>query len=156
MEAQRRELASTDAAGRVIEPPRIEFMPGERRGFDVYWAEQAGALAAALADRAGVGVLREVQARGIDGLLELRPVRMAVGVNLILFYTQLVENRAPDIGDSRDVHHAICASVAETFVTNDTRLAGRLRRIPDLPVEIIDLPALLTRLDRRSETVRNS
>ncbi len=153
MEAQRRELAAADAAGRVIEPSRIEFLPGQRRGFDVYWAEQAEALASGLAERAGV--LREVQARGIDGLLNLRPVRMAVGVNLILVYTQLAENRAPQIGDSRDVHHAICASVAEVFVTNDTTLAPRLRRIPALPLEVIDLRTLFGRLNGRSHVAQS-
>jgi hypothetical protein len=154
MEAQRRELAAADADGQVVEPPRIEFLPGQRRGFNVYWSEQAEALASGLAERAGV--LREVQARGMDGLLNLRPVRMAVGVNLILAYTQLAENRAPQIGDSRDVHHATSASVAEVFVTNDATLAPRLRRIPDLPVEVIDLRALFCRLNSRSHVAPSS
>jgi hypothetical protein len=141
-ERQRRGLM-TDATGRL----RIEFAPGQRRDFATYWNEHAVAFATGLAERSGK--LSEVQARGVDGLLEIRSVRMAVGVNLSLVYGQIVEGRAPDSGDSRDVHHAICSTVAKVLVTGDSRLTTCLQRIPDLPLEVIDLQTLLVRHGRR-------
>jgi hypothetical protein len=77
---------------------------------------------------------------------------MAVGANLSLAYSQLFENRASDIGDSRDVHHAVCATAADAFVTNDGPLAVRLQRIPALPVQVFDLPTLLALIGRRYKT----
>jgi hypothetical protein len=61
----------------------------------------------------------------------------------------LLENRASDIGDSRDVYHAVYATAADAFVTNDGPLAVRLQRIPALPVQVFDLPTLLALIGRR-------
>ncbi len=126
------------------ESGRIELVEDARRSFGEYFQTHAAWFARSLADHAGV--LNSAENRGIDGLLDLPSVRMAVGANLSLVYAQIFENRAPDRGDSRDVHHAIAASVADVFVTNDTRLAPRLARIPKLPVEVLDLPMFLGRI----------
>lgn len=134
---------------RRVQSPHFKWAPKSHQGFGAYWDEHAVAFAKDLADH--VGMLAPVEARGAAGLLDLRSVRMAVGVNLSMIYSQLVENRAPQPSDSRDVHHATCASAADTFVTNDETLAERLRRIPSLPVEVIDLATMLGRIGRGPE-----
>jgi hypothetical protein len=143
MDELRSSLISTSEPGKAS---HIELAPDTRRGFSDYFDEHAGEFARHLADRAGV--LRLVEAR-TSGLLDLRSVRMAVGANLSLAHSQLFENRASNIGDSRDVHHAVCATAADAFVTNDGPLAVRLQRIPALPVQVFDLPTLLARVGRR-------
>ncbi len=143
MDELRSSLISTSEPGKTS---GIELAPDARRGFIEYFDEHAGEFARHLADRAGV--LRLVEAR-MSGLLDLRSARMAVGANLSLAYSELFGNRGSDIGDSRDIHHAICATAADAFVTNDGPLAVRLQRIPALPVQVFDLPTLLARIGRR-------
>jgi hypothetical protein len=124
MKGQRRNLMTVEPG----KPSRIELAPDARRSFREYFEAHAVWFARDLAERAGV--LPAVQSRGVNDLLDLPSVRMAVGASLSLPYSQIIENQAPRIGDSRDVHHAIAASVAEVFVTHDGPLAERLRQIP--------------------------
>jgi len=130
-----------------------DFMDRQRResanrlvgiSFEDYFETEAPELARGLAEKARA--LSELEVRGVEGLLELRSVRMAVGSNLSLSYSQRVGNRAPQDGDWGDMFHAIAAAAADVFVTNDRGLAECLRRIPAVPIEIIDLKALFSRL----------
>jgi hypothetical protein len=78
--------------------------------------------------------LEGCRARGFDGLLEIRTVRLAVGALMSLIFSQIVgegsQSRTPQRGDAHDLWHAILASVAEVFVTYDERLAASLSRVP--------------------------
>lgn len=126
----------------------IRLAADARRSFDEYFEANTVEFARGLAERAAA--ISAVEVRGVHGLLDLRSVRMAVGSNLSLTYSQIFENRAPRQGDWGDLFHAIAAAVADVFVTKDGRLAACLRRIPALPVEVIDLQTLFIRLERRA------
>ena len=109
-----------------------------------FWEAFADEFAERLAKH--IGVLYTCQKRGINGLLEVRSVRLCVGANLSLVYAQIFEKCAPDKGDPKDMHHAILASAADTFVTCDGKLAKRLSRIPIEGIEdfeVMDLNGLM-------------
>lgn len=142
MSRQRRDLANKSGS----RSPNIRLAADARRSFEEYFETNALEFAKNLAERAGV--LSAVEARGPQALLDLRSVRMAVGSGLSLTYSQIFENWAPRQGDWGDLFHAIAAAVADLFVTNDGRLTECLRRIPAVPVEVIDLKTLFSRLAR--------
>lgn len=114
--------------GKAKVKPIADQIGVKRYRFELYWANNSGWLAEGLADRAGV--LSKVKQRGMDGLLKVKSVAMAVGANLSLIYSHHLENRAPKPGDSRDILHAIVASTADVFVTDDESLEKTLARIP--------------------------
>jgi hypothetical protein len=68
-----------------------------------------------------------------------------VGSSVALVYAQLVNGRSPWESDSRDMHHAVMASAADVFETDDERLRDDLCRVPDLPFEVRTLPELVAR-----------
>jgi hypothetical protein len=99
--------------------------------FERYWKEAAVRFAEDSAQR--VGVLDECRARGIEGLLEIPAVRMAVGAALSLIFAQAREKsaQAPRPQDSRDLQHAVmAASRATVFVTDDGKLLRTVKRVP--------------------------
>jgi hypothetical protein len=97
--------------------------------FCEYWLSAAEHAAEAFAAR--VQVLKECRARGIDRLLELKSVRMAVGMSLSLVYALTFENRTPKYSDSRDIHHAtLAAACADVFVSDDAKLMRLAGRVP--------------------------
>ena len=117
----------------------------ERIPFTQYFDMMAPVVAKAFADRAGT--LRKCEERGIEGLLEVRTVRMSVGATLSLVYGQTFEGWTPKIGDSGDLLHATsAAAVADTFVTGDARLRTILAQVPLANLEVIDLPGFLQRV----------
>lgn len=120
----------------------VKKLKGKRPSFEEFWKRYAEDLTECFAERAGV--LDACKKRSINGLLRVRSVRLCVGVNLSLIYAQHFEGHTPDIGDSRDIHHAILASAADTFVTQDRKFAGLLTRIPIENFEIMNLRDLIT------------
>jgi len=131
------------ARDKVLE--RTKKLSGCRSPFADYWSSLALSFAEGYAERAGV--LEECRNRGIVGLLDVRSVRMGVGVNLSLAYAETFEGFAPKMGDSRDQQHAVLASAADIFVTQDGKLAGLIGRIPIDGLQVLDLKGFL-------ETVR--
>jgi hypothetical protein len=136
-----------------LEPARIaraqharEF---RRLTFGALFEAERVPFAEALATR--VCALDQVRARGLDGLLNLRSVRATVGFFVALVYAQLVNGRLLRESDSRDMHHAAMAAAADVFVTDDGRLRDDLRRVPDLPFEVMTLPELVTRVCGRAD-----
>lgn len=77
--------------------------------------------------------------RGLDGLIQVRTVRLCVGVVLSQIFSQTVgtppnpDFRKAASSDAYDVWHAILASTADVFFTLDGRLADHIKRIPDVP-----------------------
>lgn len=114
--------------------------------FETYWKNNNGWLTEELAKRAGV--LRKVKRRGVDGLLKVKSVALVVGANLSLLYSHHYENRAPLSGDSRDILHAIAASGADVFVTNDKKLQAVLSRIPVDGFQVMSLQSFLNTLSK--------
>jgi len=113
--------------------------------FEQYLELAAPGVAETFAQRAGV--LEACKQRGIEGLLEIKSVRMSVGAALSLIYGQAFEGWSPKLGDSADLLHAAsAAAVADVFVTDDQRLRQALARVPFDGFEVIDLPGFLARL----------
>ena len=132
--------------GKAKVKPVADTIGAKRYPFGHYWVNNSGWLAKSLADRAGV--LLEVNRRGVDGLLKVKSVALAVGANLSLLYSHHFDNRAPDSGDSRDILHAIVASMADVFVTNDEDLEEVLARIPVDDFKVMSLRAFMESLPR--------
>lgn len=130
--------------GKTKMRPMADAIRAKRYPFDHYWANNSRWLAEGLADCAGV--LAEVKQRGVDGLRKVKSVAVAVGANLSLLYSHHFENRAPDSGDSRDMLHALVASTADIFVTNDEGLEKVLARIPAHGFWVMSLRAFLESL----------
>ena len=127
----------------------FEQPPGASEGwtFEQYWREAAIRAAEDAAQR--VGVLDECRARGIEGLLEIPSVRMAVGSALSLIFAQAREKsaQAPRRQDSRDLQHAVmAASSATVFVTDDGKLLRTVKRVPMPRFDVVDLPEFLAQL----------
>jgi hypothetical protein len=74
------------------------------------------------------------RARGFNGLLDVRAMRLCVGALMSLIFAQIVgdgsQSRQPKLGDAYDLWHAILASVADVFVTYDKRFSELLKRVP--------------------------
>jgi len=124
--------------------PLARSVAGGRYPFESYWKNNSVWLAEGLARRARA--LEKVKRRGIRGLLKLKSVALAVGANLSLIYSHHFEGRTPASGDSRDVLHAIAASSADAFVTNDGNLAIVLGRIPVEGFQVMNLRDFLDSL----------
>jgi hypothetical protein len=77
-----------------------------------------------------VGLGDASRARGLEGLLDVRPVRLAVGAAVSLVFSQVRGEVQPDPNDGYDIWHVIGASAADALVTQDQLLAQRLARVP--------------------------
>jgi hypothetical protein len=109
--------------------------------FDDYFKLTAPRIAAAFAQRAGV--LEDCRDRGIDGLLEIRSVRSAIGIALSYSYRQSFE-KTPALGDSIDYLHApAAAATAEVFVSADSHLRDALARVGLDNLRIMNLTEFL-------------
>jgi hypothetical protein len=96
--------------------------------FDDYFKLTAPLMAAAFAQRAGV--LEGCRDRGIDGLLEIRSIRSAIGSALAYSYHQRSGTRMPTLRDPIDYLQApAAAATAEVFVSDDGRLRDALSRV---------------------------
>lgn len=124
--------------------PHVKKLQGWNPRFEDYWERLAERFAEGFAEH--VGLLEPCTNRGIEGLLELRSVRLCVGASLSLAYAETFEGRTPKIGDSRDLQHAVLAAAAETFVTQDGNFARLLTRIPIKDFQVVDLHGLLERI----------
>jgi predicted nucleic acid-binding protein len=99
--------------------------------FEFVWENQCVRFAENYARR--VGVLDACNRRGINGLLKLKSVRMAIGIALSYFHAKALQKQPQevDIGDSRDLQHAILAAArADVFATREKRLRTWAARVP--------------------------
>jgi hypothetical protein len=83
----------------------------------------------------------------MEGLLNILSVQLATIVTLSLMYAQLL-NRGqqmakPHAGDLADMRHAVIASSADVFVTNDERQFRRLSSVPTGKWRVIRLKSLV-------------
>jgi hypothetical protein len=110
---------------------RIDAAAGsnERPSFEEYWKTRAPGAAEGLAWAAGV--VEECARRGIEGLLNVKSVRMATGAVLSAAYASAFEHEEDQASERLDIHHPIAAAaVAETFVTDDVCLRVSPVRVP--------------------------
>jgi len=135
----------TDASARVrAEWEQIDA--GRRRTvtFEEYW--NAGAAQWAEDFATPLGLAAACRARGLGGLLEVRPVRFCVGAVTSWIFSIVVgdQPRRPQRNDGYDLWHALLGSAADVFVTRDERLAGLLARVPLPGFQVVaSLDALL-------------
>lgn len=110
------------------------------------WSIIANKYVNDIAHRAGHTAFEDADA---SALLEMRGIRLGVGWLTVRTYEHFFAGTKPQIGDSRDMLHAISAAAADVFVSRDSTLVRTLRAIPKLPVEVVTLPAFLAGLCRR-------
>jgi hypothetical protein len=121
---------------RLKPPPTVTF--------EEFWDASALALVEKRAE--DLGVLEQCRERGLDGLLELKSVKLYVTWYVSYIFTNFIKGERLLPSDSRDHHHAVSASVADIFVTQDSRFTRLLRKIPINGFEIMDVQTLLLRL----------
>lgn len=119
--------------GQEILSPLVEGQRPPR--FEQWWERLAAGFAESYVERAGF--LDACRERGIQDLLRVRSVQMAIGASLSLIYAQTFEGRKPKPSDSRDIlHAAAAAATTDMLVTHDQEFARLLPRIsvPDFRV----------------------
>ena len=136
--------------------PRDGFAPGARiPAFDEFWNEHKYRVAQTLVESVSEELqepsLRQRRGeRSIDGLLAVRCVNLYVLATIAHMYAHFYNEgrQIPKIrqSDAADLRHAVAASVAEIFVTNDSRLYRGLSAIPIKDFRIVELNAFLTEL----------
>jgi hypothetical protein len=94
--------------------------------------------------RSHVGALDACRRRGLMGMLDIRSVRMYVGLYHSYVYAQTYERGGPQRGDSWDMKHAIvAAATSDVFVTHDGTLTALLARVPITGFKVVTLHDLL-------------
>lgn len=130
----------------------------EKRGipypsFDQVWEIFAVRMLQAWASRAGL--VGDLKAAEIEGLLRRRIVRVSIAANLALWYTREfpIEGPTPafEPSDSRDLHHVLSAVAADAdvFVCQERRLPRVMDLIRDYlaPLHVIQLDGLIARIE---------
>ena len=157
-DAQRERQISQDSFTTLLQElgPRDGFAPGARiPAFDEFWNEHKYRVAQTLVESVSEELqepsLRQRRGeRSIDGLLAVRCVNLYVLATIAHMYPRFYNDgrQIPKIrqSDAADLRHAVAASVAEIFVTNDSRLYRGLSAIPIKDFRIVELNAFLTEL----------
>ncbi len=144
--------------------PRDGFAPGARiPTFGEFWNEHKRRVVQTLVEEVGKesgqpDLWYLCSERSIDGLLDLRSVNLAVGATIAQMYAHFYNEgrQIPKVkqSDAADARHAIAASVAEMFVTNDSRFRGRLSAVPIKDFRVVELKVFLTELKGISFSTR--
>jgi hypothetical protein len=112
--------------------------------FKEFVETHAGEWLRALAERAGV--LDDSERRGLDGLLSLKTMRLAVVVPLALAYAKMFRDRELEEADFGDLHHIVTATPANVFVTHEGRLRELIHRARVPSMELLTLTQLVRRM----------
>lgn len=137
--------------------PRDGFAPGARPPTPAeFWNEHKHRVARTFVEGVGEELKQPdlwelCSERGIDGLLDLKCVTLAVGATIAHMYAHFYNEgrQIPKLHQSEaaDIRHAIAAAAAEIFVTNDWRRFGkRLSALPMRGLRIVALKAFLAEL----------
>jgi hypothetical protein len=120
----------------------VETLPAGL-SFDDCFELTAAPIAASYAQRAGV--LEVCRERGIEGLLEIKSLRAAVGISLSFIYALTYERTVLTTLDAADFLHAPSAAAsAEIFVTNDPRVRAVVERVALDDLRVMSLTEFLT------------
>jgi len=112
--------------------------------FNQYWESLKYEFVKGLIER--IGLIEKLKYRNINTLLDIKSIRLFVGWSISYIYGQTFGKKKPDLGDSRDMKHAVSASAADIFVTHDSDLAELMKRIPIENFEVCDLHELLDKI----------
>ena len=116
----------------------------EQPAFEQFFQSRIPADAEGFA--ASAAFLEQCAERGLDGLSQLKSLRVLLGFKLSYIYGRAFENLAPLRSDSAFHHVVAAAAVAETFVTDDKELRALLSRVPMEGFEVTDLQGFLGRV----------
>lgn len=117
--------------------------------FEDLWQRQAEGWARAFAERQGLA--EECVNRGLEGLLGVRPVRLAVGAMMSRAFSVIVGGCNFDRNDGYDMWHAVSAAPADALVTFDADFKTTLDRVPTTSFQLFSsLREMLRRLAERS------
>lgn len=125
-------LAEPIIANREV-PTFEEYFEGNYRGILEIMAEKAG-------------YLDGCQERGLEGLLEIPSLNVAVRGPASLNYANTYLTRLPQQGDSADMQHALIASAVGTLITEDKPLRKALKRANSPYLAFMSLEELLDTL----------
>ncbi len=114
-----------------------------RGSFEEFWKEIAEFTIEKIT---APDVLKECNERGLAGLLNVKSVRLFVTWYVSYFYYNLMRGERVSSSDPGDHCHAVSASVADIFVTHDSRLTRMLKRVAIDGFEVVNLKTLLQRL----------
>ena len=109
--------------------------------FEEYFEANYRGVLEIIVDRAGY--LEACRERGIEGLLTIPSLNVAVRGQLSLTYANTFLGRLPQQGDSADMQHAFIAATVETLVTEDKALRKVLKRANSPYLTVMNLQALL-------------
>lgn len=112
--------------------------------FEEYFEANYRGVLEIIADRAGY--LEACRERGIEGLLKIPSLNVAVRGQLSLTYANTFLGRLAQQGDSADMQHAFIAVTVGTLVTEDKALGKALKRANSPYLSIMNLQALLDSL----------
>jgi predicted nucleic acid-binding protein len=112
--------------------------------FEDYWNDMAIPYIEELARLAGV--LEQCQARGLDGLLAIRCLRIHTLGQVSLNYANTYTGRTPKHSDSRDMHHVLVSSAAEAFITDDGPLRRVMSRMQVEGYEVLSFREMMERI----------
>src|SRR5438046_5155434 len=139
----RGQIDENDEALRRAREQARRVMEGRRpkQHFVLYWRDVADGFAEGYARH--VGVWERCRERGMDRLLAVPCVAMAIGAAASMVYAKLVEGRATDRGDSRDQAHAIAGSTADIFVSTEDELPRLLTWVSMIVPAVMSLEEFL-------------
>jgi hypothetical protein len=141
-EARREKLqlfAMLEHANKIAES--ISEPPVEWAGFEQYFDAAAPQTVEAMAE--GAGVLASCRTRGLNGLLEIKSVRMSVCAALAPSFDRLTAGAS----SPAEFHHAVsAAAVAEIYVTESAATREFLKRLPNKSLKVAPLPEFLNDL----------
>ena len=124
------------------EAAAIASLPSGWRSFEQYFDAAALPVLETLVEWAGAS--NPCRERGLDGLLNIKSVRMSLYAGLTPAYEQVTTGAAVN---STTLHHLVsAAAVAETFVSDIAAYREFMARMPIEDLNVITLPEFLKRL----------
>jgi hypothetical protein len=93
-----------------------------------------------------LGLPDECKETVVDGVLKIRSLRIYIMSSLSYVYAHTFEGYEPHTGDSRDLHHAVLASAADVYVTQDAKVRTIMKRVDVPGFEVMALQNLLQKI----------
>ena len=145
--AQKEEFRSKMIAGQPAVAEAKKELQGRVPDFE---REYRPAISDGLIERFAkdAGLYKRCKRGGLQGITGLPNIVMYGEANASLVYSYTFEGRKPDIGDSRDMLHAVSATEADVFVTDDRKLRAVLGRVSLVKPEVLSLPEFIAKYVR--------
>ena len=93
-----------------------------------------------------LGLPDECEETVVDGVSKIRSLRLYIMSSLSYVYAIQFEGYEPHTGDSRDLQHAVLASAADIYVTQDAKVRTIMKRVDVPGFEVMALQDLLQKI----------